>query len=90
MKRSVEVFYSSGFERAYEELELVIKKKAERRVEIFCGDVFDKRLGTHKLHGKLKEFWAFSIDDKNRIAFKFLDDRAVIFLDVGDHDIYKS
>ncbi len=89
MKRAVEIFYSSGFERAYEKLELVIKKKAERRVEIFRGDAFDKRLDTHKLHGKLKEFWAFSIDDKNRIAFKFLDDRNVMFLDVGDHEIYK-
>ncbi len=47
MKRGVEIFYSSGFERAYERLELVIKKKAERR------------------------------------------NRTVIFLDVGDHDIYK-
>jgi len=89
MKRSVEVFYSSGFERAYEELELVIKKKAERRIKIFRGDAFDKRLDTHKLHGKLKEFWAFSVDDKYRIAFKFVNDETVVFLDIGDHDIYK-
>ena len=89
MNREVEIYYSSGFKGAYERLETVIKKKAERRVAMFHKDAHDRRLDTHRLHGKLKEFWAFSIDDKYRIAFKFMDDKTVLFLDAGDHDIYK-
>ena len=69
-KLPVDISYTSGFERAYQILDIVIKKKAERRVEIFRQD-------------------AFSIDDKNRIAFKFINDKTVLLLDVGNHDIYK-
>ncbi len=89
MKQKVDIEYSSGFKRAYGKLDNIIKKKVERRVSIFLQDPFDRRLDTHKLHGKLKNFWAFSIDDKYRIVFSFASDEQVIFLDTDDHDLYR-
>ncbi|OGF61887.1 hypothetical protein A2926_00680 [Candidatus Giovannonibacteria bacterium RIFCSPLOWO2_01_FULL_44_40] len=89
MKLKANVEYSSSFKRAYDKLDNTISKKAERRINIFLQDSFDKRLDTHKLHGKLKDFWAFSVDDKYRIVFGFVNDTQVVLLDVDDHDLYR-
>lgn len=89
MKRKVNIEYSSGFKRAYGKLDNIIKKKADRRISIFLQDPFDKRLDTHKLHGKLQNFWAFSVDDKYRVVFGFASNEQVVFLDIDDHDLYR-
>jgi mRNA-degrading endonuclease YafQ of YafQ-DinJ toxin-antitoxin module len=63
--------------------------EAERRERIFKSNTLDPSLRTHKLHGKDREYWAFWIDYKYRIKFAFLAEDAVLFLDIGTHDIYK-
>lgn len=54
-------------------------------MEIFVSDPFDRRLRTHKLSGKLKELWSFSVTYDNRIIFYFEGEKAV-FIDIGTHD----
>ena len=66
----------------------MVQKKAEMRELIFRKDRFDARLKTHKLYGKLKNQWSFSIDQQYRILFEF-DKSDIIFLDIGDHALYK-
>lgn len=86
----MDIEYSSHFERAYRKLSLELQRKAERAERLFRKNPFDTRLDTHKLKGKLKLFWSFSIDYHNRIAFQFVKKHdKVVFLDVGDHDIYR-
>jgi len=46
-------------------------------------------LKTHKLSGKLQEYWSFSIDYHLRIMFRFVDKQTVEFIDIGTHEIYK-
>lgn len=82
------IFYHPRFHRSLAALPDNLQRKAERRVLIFRKDPYDPRLDTHKLHGKLQNFWSFSVDDKHRILFEF-DGADVIFLDIGDHDLYK-
>ena len=82
--------YSSHFKRAYSKLGQVLQRKAEHAERLFRKNPLDPKLDTHKLKGKLKPWWSFSINYHNRIAFKFVKDHAlVVFLDVGDHDIYR-
>lgn len=50
-------------------------------------DPFHAHLRTHKLQGKLKGFWACSVDIKHRIIFRF-DKNAIILEAMGPHDIY--
>ncbi|HAX78274.1 MAG TPA: hypothetical protein DCY88_21245 [Cyanobacteria bacterium UBA11372] len=50
------------------------------------NDSFEKSLKTHKLSGKLKEFWSFSIEYDERILFYFTDDGKAVFVDIGSHD----
>ncbi len=47
------------------------------------------KLKTHKLHGTMKEYWAFSISYSHRIGFTFVEADLVRFHAIGTHDIYK-
>lgn len=83
------IYYSSKFEREYEKLPKNVKGLAEEKELIFRSNPFDPRLNTHKLHGRLKEYWAFSIADKYRIVFEFAKKDIAWFHSVGDHSIYE-
>lgn len=80
--------YHPHFTRSYRKLSEGVQRRAEQQELIFRANPFDLRLDTHKLTGKLKRYWSFSIDRRNRILFEF-SGKEIIFLDVGDHDIYR-
>lgn len=85
----MQIYYSSKFEREYKKLPKEIKKLAEEKEVVFRKNPFDSKLNTHKLHGRLKEYWAFSINDKYRIIFDLVKKDTVWFHSVGDHSLYK-
>ncbi|OHA05217.1 MAG: hypothetical protein A2934_05325 [Candidatus Sungbacteria bacterium RIFCSPLOWO2_01_FULL_47_10] len=85
----MQIYYSSKFGREYKKLPKTIKALAEEKEKIFRHNPFDKKLDTHKLHGYLKEYWAFSIDKKYRIIFEFAGKDTVWFHSVGDHSVYQ-
>lgn len=48
---------------------------------------FDARLRTHKLSGRLKDAWAFSVEEDVRVVFTFEENRSkALFFDIGTHD----
>ncbi|AFZ23442.1 hypothetical protein Cylst_1136 [Cylindrospermum stagnale PCC 7417] len=57
-----------------------------QKLEQFTADPFEKSLRTHKLSGKLKDFWSFSIDYDARVLFYFTDNVNAVFVDIGSHD----
>ncbi len=83
------IYYSSKFCREYKKLPKNIRTLAEEREKIFRRNPFDKKLDTHKLHGSLKEYWAFSIDKKRRIIFEFAEKDIIWFHSAGTHSIYQ-
>ena len=85
----MKIIYSSKFERQYRKLSVELKTIAKRKEKAFRINLFNPSLETHKLSGNLREFWAFSIDYKNRIIFEFGEDDILLFHSIGDHDIYK-
>ena len=80
--------YHPQFEKSYKKLSPEIQRKSEKREILFRKNLFDPRLQTHKLHGKLKHLWSFSVDRKYRVVFEFMDSE-IMLLDIGDHKIYK-
>ena len=84
------VFYSPEFKRRYKRLSPEVQEKAEEKEKVFRKDPFDPQLKTHKLHGRLGEFWAFSIDHTYRIVFAFVESEGVRFYAIGDHSVYKK
>lgn len=85
----MQIIYSPNFLRNYDTLPETIKAKAEKREAIFRKNLFDKRLRTHKLSGKLRDFWSFSVDYHYRIVFELKNESAVIFHKIGDHSVYQ-
>ncbi len=86
----MEIIYGTKFAKEYKKLPVKIKNTSEKQEIIFRKDPFNKKLKTHKLSGKLKGFFSFSIDYKYRIIFEFTKNKdKVYFHNVGNHDIYQ-
>lgn len=84
----MKIFYHPRFKKSYKKLSAELKSKAEIKEKLFRNNPFHPVLDTHKLHGRLKNQWSFSIDKKYRLLFEF-HNSDIIFLDIGDHEIYK-
>ncbi len=84
----MKIFYSPEFTYKYQKLPSDIRSKAKKKEKIFRENPFDRRLKTHKLQGRMSEFWAFSIDPKYRIVFQFEKNNLVKFYSIGGHSIY--
>lgn len=82
----MKIYLSSNFVRKFKKLPENIKEKARNREAIFKLNPFDPRLETHKLHGKQKYEWSYSISYDYRITFIFLENGDVIYTDIGTHD----
>jgi len=85
----MKVLYSPCFVRKYKKLPNKIKNLIENNEKIFLENPFDKRLNTHKLTGKFKDLWSFSVDYKYRIVFEFIDKNTIHFHSVGNHQVYQ-
>jgi proteic killer suppression protein len=81
--------YSPKFTKQFKKLPKEIKENAILCEKLFRKNPFDQRLKTHKLHGTMKEYWAFSISYNYRIGFTFTDSNLIRFHAVGTHSIYK-
>ena len=79
---------TSLFKKHYRKLPERVKEEAKKKELAFRNDPFDSTLRTHKLHGVEKDAFAFWINYSYRIKFIFLDEKCVLFLDIGSHDIY--
>ncbi|MEK7514111.1 MAG: type II toxin-antitoxin system mRNA interferase toxin, RelE/StbE family [Patescibacteria group bacterium] len=85
----MKLYYSGKFAKEYKKLPGKIKRQAEKKEKIFRENPFDPRLKTHKLTGKLQEFWSFSVDYQHRIIFEFKSEKIIWFHSVGTHQIYR-
>jgi addiction module RelE/StbE family toxin len=84
-----EVAFSSSFKRAFKKRikgNVVSEKTFWERLETFRNNPFDQKLRTHKLSGRLKDLWSFSIEYDLRVVFLLLEDDRALFVDIGTHD----
>jgi mRNA-degrading endonuclease YafQ of YafQ-DinJ toxin-antitoxin module len=84
-----QIFFSPSFKRAFKKRvagRKDLEEKFWRQTGIFTNNPFDSRLRTHKLSGKLKELWNFSLEYDLRVVFYFLPQNRVMFEDIGTHD----
>ncbi len=87
------ILYTTKFQRSYKRLSAEIKATTEKTEPVIRANIFDPRLKTHKLSGKLKDLWSLSITPSNRIIFEFLGDSnegmEILLHDIGDHRVYQ-
>ncbi len=85
----MQILYSPQFGRQYKKLPNEIKDRAEEIETIFRRNPFDSRLKTHKLSGRLKDFYSFSITHSYSIIFDLPKKGIARFYEIGDHSIYE-
>lgn len=79
----MEVSFSSSFKRAFKKRikgNVDLEARFWQKLKQFTVDPFDPSLKTHKLSGKLKEFWSFSVD------YYFTEGEKAVLVDIGSHD----
>jgi len=85
----VRVEVTSRFQHSFDKLPPDLRRLTVRRVAAFAANPFDPRLRTHKLKGKLKDFWSFSVTEAYRVLATFPQSGVALLHDVGTHDIYR-
>ncbi len=86
----IEVSYTKKFLKMFNAINPDLQDRVVERIELFRDVKNHKNLEVHKLHGKFKGLYAFSIDRKNRISFQYTKNKQeVILFALGSHDIYR-
>ena len=86
----MEVAFSDSFKKAFRKRikSTIAEDEFWIRLKLFVYNPYEYKLKTHKLSGKLKGLYSFSVDNNLRIVFYFTKDNPVkaIFIDIGTHD----
>jgi len=83
------ILYKPSFIRGFKKLSIEIQEEALEKIELFADVRNHEKLKVHKLGGRLKGCYGFSITYSHRIVFSYESKNEVVFLAVGDHSIYK-
>lgn len=84
----IKIAFSSSFKRAYKRRITGNKEREENfraKLESFRSNPFEPGLKTHKLSGKLKDYWSFTVEYDLRVIFYFAAGEEVVFVDIGTH-----
>ncbi len=84
----MEVRYKTTFVRQYKKLSKALQEEVKERIELFKESPSHHFLKTHKLHGRMKGSWSFSVNYQYRIVFEYRENKDVDLLLVGDHSMY--
>jgi plasmid maintenance system killer protein len=85
----IELIYTAQFLRRYRKLDKRIQEDCIERLEEFRDPKNHVRLKVHKLRGKFKEAYSFSVNYKYRIVFSWNTKGESVYLwGIGDHSVY--
>ncbi len=85
----MEILYKSTFIRQFNKLDKELQQEVLEKIELFKNIENHNLLKVHKLHGKFKDCHSFSVNYEFRIVFSWEDKNTVVFLVIGNHDIYR-
>ena len=81
--------YAPAFLRQFKKLPISTQEEAQEKIVLFKNRSNHRSLGVHKLKGKLRGKWSFSVNYSDRIVFKWISDNRAGLLAIGDHSIYQ-
>lgn len=85
----LKIYYTSHYLKAYERLPKRLQALQDKKECVFKNAPSHLSLKMHKLKGKYKQIYAYSIAYRWRVLFRFVNEREVIFYDIGTHGIYQ-
>ena len=84
----MEITYKPSFVKSFKKLEMSLQEEAFEKIELFKHKDNHKQLKVHKLQGRLKDYYSFSVNYKYRIVFSYTTDAVADFKEIGSHDVY--
>ncbi len=81
--------FKPSFVREFKKLPSELQEEVLERIELLKKVANHKKLKVHKLKGRLSDFYSFSVTYSHRIVFSYESKTEVVFLAIGDHDVYK-
>lgn len=88
-KMQMTVAYHPLFVRQFKKLTPKLQENVLVKIELFKRDHRAATLRVHKLHGRLKNYWSFSVSHSQRIVF--MEHKGeIVLIDIGDHEIYSK
>jgi mRNA-degrading endonuclease YafQ of YafQ-DinJ toxin-antitoxin module len=83
------ISFKPSFVREFKKLPAELQEEALERIDLFRKVENHQKLKVHKLKGRLSDFYSFSVTYSHRIVFSYESKTEVMFLAIGDHDVYK-
>lgn len=72
----------------FRKLESSLQTEALEKIALFTDPHNHQQLRVHKLKGRLRGRYSFSVNYKIRIVFTYESKKSVILVAIGDHDVY--
>lgn len=82
--------YHPDFISDLKKLDQAVRERAIKTENLFRSNPLHPSLRLHPLKGKLTGMWTLSVTMKVRIIFLRLQKGEIVFLSIGQHDIYRS
>ena len=82
--------FAPKFFRTLKKVEPSLQEEVFKVLELFKNPNNHRKLDVHKLHGSMSNKYAFSINRKDRIIFRYESKSLAIILAVDDHHIYRK
>jgi mRNA-degrading endonuclease YafQ of YafQ-DinJ toxin-antitoxin module len=85
----LDIVYSATFARMFKRLENGLQDEAIEKIALFKDIKNHQAMKVHKLRGRFSDKYSFCVNYQTRIVFQYLTKTEVVFMAIGDHDIYK-
>lgn len=89
MSEVLTIKYKPNFIRQFNRLEEDLQEEVLEKIESFKYVENHKQLKVHKLNGRLKGRYSFSVNYRTRIVFIYESKKDIVLLAIGDHEVYK-
>ena len=85
----IKIHTAPQFKKSIQKIPYRTQTAFQKKLKLFRQDPFYPPLKTHKLSGKMKSYYSFSVSYSYRVLFKFLSKNEALFINIGTHEIYK-
>jgi len=87
----IKVLLTNRFHKNLKKISKTHHAMFKKKFELFRNNPNDASLRTHQLSGRMKKYFAFSVDYSLRVVFQKVDAKTILFVSLGSHDdVYKD
>lgn len=81
----MKVFFHRKFDKMFEKLPELVKRKFRERKHLFLQDLFHPLLNNHALTGPYETFRSINVTGDYRALYRHLSEKEILFTHIGTH-----